>query len=225
MKTPIIQIVLALMFLGAFNVVFYLLNGVENPISVWISYGFIHLAFFTLVLIPCFKVKGKDSFYLNTSLYLQAICYFVIELIAGSLFIAYCRDNMLWPLIVQSALWLAYMIIILANVGANHHIADSLASRQQVISACQKNRMELKKLLLRIEDSELNRIVSGCYNNLTISSTRATEISNEIDANIEQCIELLKQALSDGNHIEAMTLASRLHKMIIERKSILKYSY
>ena len=47
MKTTLIRIVFTLVFLVVFNTLFFLLSGTDNPTSVWVSYAYIHVAYFT----------------------------------------------------------------------------------------------------------------------------------------------------------------------------------
>ena len=128
-----IRIMLSLVFLITFNGTFFVLFGTENPNSVWISYTFIHIAYFTMLFIPIYKTKGEASYYLTSSLYVQAIGYFLLELIVGVVFIAWRLEEITWPLIIQAVLWLVYMVLILGNAWANQATAKSLQKRQQDI--------------------------------------------------------------------------------------------
>lgn len=216
---------LTLVFLITFNGLFFLLSGTENPDSVWISYAFVHLAYFTMLFIPVYKTKGEASYYLTSSLYVQAINYFLLELIIGVVFIVWRLEGITWPLITQAVLWLVYMVLILGNAWANQTTAKSLQKRQQDINQYQSNRMNIKRLLAWAEDAEVKRILVTCYDKLDISSSRQTIESENLDTEIAQTIELLKLNLRSGDNRQSLDSVMNLHKLIEERKTLLKYSH
>lgn len=225
MKTIMIRTMLTLVFLITFNGIFFLLSGTENPDSVWISYAFVHLAYFTMLFIPIYKTKGEASYYLTSSLYVQAIGYFLLELIVGVVFIVWRLEEITWPLIIQAVLWLVYMVLILGNAWANQATAKSLQKRQQDTSQYQTNRMNIKRLLPWAEDVEVKRILDTCYDRLDISSSRKTPESEELDTEIAQIIELLKLNLRSGDNKQSLESVKNLYKLIEERKTLLKYSH
>ena len=214
---------LTLVFLITFNGLFFLLSGTENPDSVWISYAFVHLAYFTMLFIPVYKTKGEASYYLTSSLYVQAINYFLLELIIGVVFIVWRLEGITWPLITQAVLWLVYMVLILGNAWANQTTAKSLQKRQQDINQYQSNRMNIKRLLAWAEDAEVKRILVTCYDKLDISSSRQTIESESLDTEIAQTIELLKLNLRSGDNRQSLDSVMNLHKLIEERKMLSKY--
>ena len=225
MKAIMIRIMFTLVFLITFNGLFFLLSGTENPDSVWISYAFVHVAYFTILFLPIFKTKGEASYYLASSLYVQAIGYFLLELIVGIVFIVWRLEELTWPLIIQAILWLVYMVLILGNAWANETTAKSLKKRQQDISQYQSNRMNIKRLLVWAEDTEIKRTLVACYDKLDISSSRQTTESESLDTEIAQTIELLKLNLRSGDNRQSLDSVMNLHKLIEERKTLLKYSH
>lgn len=225
MKAIMIRIMFTLVFLITFNGLFFLLSGTENPDSVWISYAFVHVAYFTILFLPIFKTKGEASYYLASSLYVQAIGYFLLELIVGIVFIVWRLEELTWPLIIQVILWLVYMVLILGNAWANETTAKSLKKRQQDISQYQSNRMNIKRLLVWAEDTEIKRTLVACYDKLDISSSRQTTESESLDTEIAQTIELLKLNLRSGDNRQSLDSVMNLHKLIEERKTLLKYSH
>ena len=225
MKAIMIRIMFTLVFLITFNGLFFLLSGTENPDSVWISYAFVHVAYFTILFLPIFKTKGEASYYLTSSLYVQAIGYFLLELIVGIVFIVWRLEELTWPLIIQVILWLVYMVLILGNAWANETTAKSLKKRQQDISQYQSNRMNIKRLLVWAEDTEIKRTLVACYDKLDISSSRQTTESESLDTEIAQTIELLKLNLRSGDNRQSLDSVMNLHKLIEERKTLLKYSH
>lgn len=225
MKTTLIRIVFTLVFLVVFNTLFFLLSGTDNPTSVWVSYAYIHVAYFTILFLPVLKTKGDASYYLSSVLYGQAITYFILELIAGVVFIIYRMESPVWSLVVQTALWLIFVVLILGNAWANQATAQSLEKRKQDIDAYQSMRMSLKRLMAKTDKPELKRLIADCSDKLEASSSRQTQESEKIDIEIEQAIASLRQSLTGDDIKESTSLARQLAGLIEERKTILKYSH
>ena len=213
------------MFLVVFNTLFFLLCGTDNPTSVWVSYAYIHVAYFTILFLPVLKTKGDASYYLSSVLYGQAITYFILELIAGVVFIIYRMESPVWSLVVQTALWLIFVVLILGNAWANQATAQSLEKRKQDIDAYQSMRMSLKRLMAKTDKPELKRLIADCSDKLEASSSRQTQESEKIDIEIEQAIASLRQSITESNVEESTSLARQLAGLIEERKTILKYSH
>lgn len=225
MKTTLIRIVFTLVFLVVFNTLFFLLSGTDNPTSVWVSYAYIHVAYFTILFLPVLKTKGDASYYLSSVLYGQAITYFILELIAGVVFIIYRMESPVWSLVVQTALWLIFVVLILGNAWANQATAQSLEKRKQDIDAYQSMRMSLKRLIAKTDKPELKRLIADCSDKLEASSSRQTQESEKIDIEIEQAIASLRQSITGDDVEESTSLARQLAGLIEERKTILKYSH
>ena len=225
MKTTLIRIVFTLVFLVVFNTLFFLLCGTDNPTSVWVSYAYIPVAYFTILFLPVLKTKGDASYYLSSVLYGQAITYFILELIAGVVFIIYRMESPVWSLVVQTALWLIFVVLILGNAWANQATAQSLEKRKQDIDAYQSMRMSLKRLMAKTDKPELKRLIADCSDKLEASSSRQTQESEKIDIEIEQAIASLRQSITESNVEESTSLARQLAGLIEERKTILKYSH
>lgn len=225
MKTTLIRIVFTLVFLVVFNTLFFLLSGTDNPTSVWVSYAYIHVAYFTILFLPVLKTKGDASYYLSSVLYGQAITYFILELIAGVVFIVYRMESPVWSLVVQTALWLIFVVLILGNAWANQATAQSLEKRKQDIDAYQSMRMSLKRLMAKTDKPELKRLIADCSDKLEASSSRQTQESEKIDIEIEQAIASLRQSITGDDVEESTSLARQLVGLIEERKTILKYSH
>lgn len=225
MKSLIFRIVLSLLFLVVFNVLFFLLCGTENKDSVWLSYGFIHFAYLLMLILPLFKTKGDASYYLSWTLYSQGFSYFLLELVAGVVFIALNLDSIAWPLIVQTLLWFVFMLIIIANAWANDSTSKSLEKREQELASYQQNRLAIRRLSSLTSNMNLKREINLLYDKMSASSSRQTEQTKSIDNDIECTIAALRQCLYDDDEARSESLLKTLSKQIEERKATLKYSH
>lgn len=225
MKSTIIRILLTLLFLAVFNTLFFLLVGTENPTSVWLSYGFVHLAYLTMILLPALGPKGNESFYLSGTVFVQGLAYFLIELAVGVTFIILRQETLTWALLAQALLWFIFMVIILANAWANESTSRSLKKRQDDLQQSLSARMELKKLSAMTSDAGLKHAIISCYDLLTASSSRQTQQSAHLDLEIAQLTRELKQSIMDGTLDRSTTLVEKIKVTIQERNASLKYSY
>ena len=227
MKKVFLKTAFALVFLIVFNVLFFLLCGTENKTSVWISYGFIHAAYITILVIPLIGSKGQDSFYMNATLFNQAIAYFLLELVIGVTCIVWSPDNSLWPILIQSILWLVYAIILIGNAWANEVTTQSLEKRSQEITPFREMTSELKKVSLMIKTPQVSKDVTEIYDALYYSGSRQTAETIELDANISDLIGALKMRVRQGeeNSPEVKQHLTELRHLIAERKITLKYSH
>ncbi len=225
MKKLIFKILFFALFLIAFNAFFFLVLGCDHPTSVWVSYGFIHWAYLLLLLIPTIGVKGKNSFYLNAAIYPQAISYFVLELIISIVFIVLKQETILWSVLAQTSLCFIYMIIIIGNFWTNQVTSEQLQQRDTEHKSVVDNRMNLKKLILQVNDPIARKKVNALYDALTASATRQTTNSYEYDIQISANIEMLQQAVYTNDMDAINTIVDRLQTLIQRRKAELKYNH
>ncbi len=227
MKTTLLKTVFALLFVIVFNILFFLLCGTNNPTSVWISYGFVHVAYFTILVIPAMSSKGQDSFYLNAVLYNQAIAYFLLELVLGIVCIIWAPEKIVWPLVIQSVLWVIYATILIGNSWANEVTEQSLAKRTQDITPFMEMVSELKKVTMMINDHEINTEATKIYEALYYSGSRQTSATIQLDSDISNLINAVKVKVRQGdeNCDEVRQYLKKLSGLIEERKVTLKYSH
>lgn len=219
------KIALVFVFLLAFNGLFFLLCDNKNT-GVWISYGFVHFSFLLLLAAPLLGAKGKGTYILNAALYSQAILYFAVELVAGSVFVALQLEDILWPLLVQGILWAVFMSVILINAWANDDTQRSLAKRDDDLRSLKESLAKLKLLSVKLKDDKARRDVLGCYNELFYSPTRQEQASVRVDAEIEALVDELDAcARQDGEADRLQRCVERLQDLVKERKEILKYSH
>ena len=114
------------LFLIVFNLLFFLLGNVESfTTSVWISYGFIHFAYFVLLFTPLLVRKSEVDTDYRRPLYLITGTYFLIEFIVGITFILIAPEKVKLTLIVQVILAAVFLGFLLTHLIANEYTANS----------------------------------------------------------------------------------------------------
>ncbi len=107
---------MAVLLLG-FNILFFICSGIDNSLSVWLSYGFVNLAIVLPFLISGLKWKRTD---IKTVAVVISGVYAVIELVAGIVLMVVDPANFKWSLLINSILFVIYaFIILLLSASAN----------------------------------------------------------------------------------------------------------
>lgn len=163
-KTRIYWIILDLIFLVVFNILFFSMAGAKgHPASVWISYGFIHGSYLMLLLTPYFVTKGKSADVYGYSLYTIASGYFLIELVAGVIFILLHPQDWKPALIVQIVLMAAYAFAMLTSMLANEKTASNEARIQNDLKFVRNASAQLESILNSTEKKEIKKLVERAY--------------------------------------------------------------
>lgn len=109
MKTFLV--VIALIIIGCFNVIFFLLNDTENSTSTWIIYSFINIALLSPVVIGLLKFRKSD---MSASATLISGIYCIVELFVGIIFFLINPENWIWPFIIQFVLLCIAAVLVLS---------------------------------------------------------------------------------------------------------------
>lgn len=163
-KTRVLWILLDLIFLVVFNVLFFTIAGYKgHPASVWISYGFIHAAYALLLLTPLFVTKGKSADVFRYSLDTISSTYFMVELVAGVIFILVHPQDWKGSLIVQVLLLAVYAFALLANMLANEKTAANEAKAQGEIKFVRTATVQLEGIMNSTSDKEIRKLIEKAY--------------------------------------------------------------
>jgi hypothetical protein len=217
-KTSVLWIILDLIFLVIFNTFFFVLGGTGHSVSVWISYGFIHFAYFMLLLTPFLIRKNKSVAVFGFSLYSISAVYFLIEFVAGLIFIFVSPRDHVPALLVQLCIAGLYGIMLISHMISNEHTADAEENRQYQITYIKDMSAKLKGLLGRITDKEAKKKVERLYDTICSIPVQSHLNSAQMENRMLQSINELEDAISTGNNERIITLAASL---LQEVKSLL----
>jgi L-asparagine transporter-like permease len=125
-RINIFNLLLESLFLVVFNLLFFALGDTSTfKTAVWISYGFIHFAYFTLLCTPLFVRKSSEAHIYRRPLYLITACYFIIELITGVTLILIAPETVKATIIIQMILATIFGGLLLVNLITNEHTANN----------------------------------------------------------------------------------------------------
>lgn len=219
MKTNIIKIVIGLLFLIAFNVLFFVLGGTEQSTSNWISYGFIHAAYICLLATPLLTSSAKNLTVNAASLWLRAIFFFFIELVAGLIFIAINPADFLWTLIVQTALLLIFLVLQFMSVLANDATEASI-NKQRVESNLMRGMAD--KISVRIgtiSNYALRKKVEVAYNSIKNSPVESFPEVVSFEMSLATAVDVLCAAIETGNEEQVDDAVKRVQIATRERNA------
>lgn len=204
MKTTILKIVIGLIFLIAFNVLFFLIGGTIHPASVWISYASIHLAYICLLITPLLCKTGKGETVLVASLWLRAVFYFFLAIAVGLFFIITKPLSPIWPAITQTALFVFFMIMQLMSVMANGATQSSLAKQRHESFYIRNMANNIRAALHNVSEPSLRKQTASLLESLNCSPIESfpqvASIEMELENSVNYLCSIMEQA--DSNIIK-----------------------
>lgn len=222
-KKSVLWILLDLVFLIVFNIVFFVMGGTQHPASVWISYGFIHFAYIMLVITPFLIRKSSSAAVFGFSLYSISSAYFMAAFIVGVIFIAAHPENYKWSLIVQVVIAGFYAIMLISNMIANEHTADSIERHEMELQYVKESSAMLKGIMEMASDKVLKKKIEKAYDLLHSSQVKSSGAVRDYEVTVMDLIEVLEQNVARNDVVAANTTLDKIMKNANERNRRLRY--
>ena len=222
MKKNILWGILNSIFLIVFNVLFFVLGGTEHNLSVWMSYGFIHFAYFMLLLTPKITRESKKTSVLGLSIYSISTAYFLTQFLTGIIFILVAPEGYKTALSVQLCIAGLYGIILVSFMLANEYTVDAEEKRQSQIAFVKDASAKLKNLLESISDKETKKKVERVYDAIYSSPVKSHLDLTQKENHILQTINELVNAVEKENNEEIVSIAGSLLLLVNERNGLLR---
>ena len=221
-KVSTLWFTLFLIFLVVFNVLFFLISGTEHSAAVWISYGFIHFAYFMLALTPRFVRKGKSSAIFGFSLIFISAVYFVSAFVVGIIFIIIAPQSYTAALSVQLSMAGLYGILLISHAIANERTAEAEEKREYNVEYIKSATAQLKSILERVKDRETKRKVEKAYDAVNSSPVKSHPNIEQMERRILTLIDELDDAIAAGDKQVIFFTVDLLLTAVTERSSKLK---
>lgn len=221
-KKSILYILLDLVFLIVFNTVFFVVGGNEHPISVWISYGFIHFSYLMVLITPFLIRKSSSATIFGFSLYSISAIYFFVEFLIGLIFILIGSDSYKAALVVQVIVAGMYAIMLIANLIANECTADKVQKQEEEIAYIKTAAAKIKLLVGKSTDKKANKEIEKAYDLLHSSPSKSNTSVKTLESDILNKITELKNAVDNNNKDATMSLCKEIIHLTEERNSIIK---
>ena len=189
-KKNFLWVILDLIFLVIFNVVFFVISGTEHPASVWISYGFIHLAYIMLLITPKLIRKSSSSSVFGFSLYSISSTYFLVEFIIGVIFIFAKPESYKVSLVVQIITFGIYAAMLISHMIANEYTADNIERHELELQYVKNCSAQLKGIMNQVEDKNIKKKVEKAYDTLHSSPVRSNNTARDYELTVMDLIEV-----------------------------------
>lgn len=216
-KKNILWIILDLIFLVIFNVVFFVIGGVEHPASVWISYGFIHFAYIILLITPKLIRKSSSSAVFGFSLYSISSTYFLVAFIVGVIFIFVRPESYKGSLVVQVIIAGIYTVMLISHMIANEHTADSIERHEMELQYVKECSVRLKGIMGQVEDKNIKKKVEKAYDKLHSSQVKSSNAARDYELTVMDLIDVLEQNINRNDLVAASTTLDKILRNADER--------
>lgn len=221
-KKSVLFMLLDLVFLAVFNVVFFVVGGVEHVASVWISYGFIHFAYIMVLVSSIMTRKSSCSAVLGMPLYAISAAYFFIAFIAGLIFVLVASVSYKASLVVQVIIAGIYAVILLTNLIANEYTADNVARHETEVAYIKNIAAELKALVGKASDKQANKEIEKAYDVVHASPAKSSIAVDEIEKRIDCVVFELRNAVKQDDTAQIAVIAQEIVELTEERNRKLK---
>lgn len=215
-KKSVLWLILDLIFLVIFNIVFFVIGGAEHPVSVWISYCFIHFAYLMLLVTPKLR-KSSSSAVFGFSLYSISSTYFLIALVTGVVFILVRSESYKVSLVVQVIIAGIYAIMLISHMIANEHTADSIECHEMELQYVKECSARLKGVMNCVEDKKVKKQIEKAYDLIHGSQVKSNNSARDYELMVMDMIEVLEQNISRNDLIAASTTIEKIIRNADER--------
>ncbi len=123
-KHVLTDIMKFIIFLVIFNGVFFGIFGAEQPLSVWVAYGFAHLAFAAFLFMPKLLRNENDLADIGVTVHRISFVYFVVTFAECVTFILLKLGGYKLCLLTNLIFTSIYLIALLIHTMANEYVLD-----------------------------------------------------------------------------------------------------
>jgi hypothetical protein len=217
MKINMLWTILNSIFLILFNTLFFVLGGSDHASSVWISYGFIHLAYFLLIFTPLLIHKNKNMAIFGYPLFSVSSTYFLLQFVTGIVFILVAPEGYKAALTVQLCMAGLYGIVLISCMLANEYTAKADDVRQEQVAYVKIATAKMKSISESISDKDIKKQVERVYDSINSSPVKSHPSLSQFENSILDAIDDLDVFVSNGDIVQIKSLSNLLVKMIDDR--------
>ena len=224
MKKNVLWILLDLVFLIVFNTVFFVAGGTVHNVSVWISYGFIHLSYLLLIIAPFLIRKSSSAAVFGFSLYSISSTYFLLEFIVGVIFCLINMESYKPALIVQIIIAGFYAIMLISHLIANESTADSIEKHEIELKYVKDCSARILHLVDMVSDKKTRKKVEAVYDIIHGSPVKSNNSVRQTELDVIDQIDLLEEAVDSEDSDRITAVCKKITRLADERNRQLKYN-
>jgi len=220
LKNKILWVTLKILFIIIFNVFFFMIGGTEHVTSVWISYGFIHFSYLSLIFTQIL-IKEKNNVAFGLPLYLISTIYFLLNLIIGIIFILLQPDSNKIVFLTLFFFAIIYFIFIVISMLVNEDTKNKNDSQKKEIEFIKGTSTRLKILLSDCSDNSLNKKIEKAFELIQSSPSKSDLSVSNIEEGIIKGISNLEEILDEDSTDKTLEIVDNIIKLTMKRNASL----
>ena len=222
-RVNILWLLLDSLFLIVFNLLFFMLgNAGDAKNSVWISYGFIHLAYLALLITPLLVRKSNVDVDYRRPLYTVTTSWFLVELLVGVTLILIAPETVKVAIIIQAVLAALFLGWLLIHLIANEHTADISERHEAELQYVKESSAKLHSVLQQIKDRAIAKKVERAYDLIHSSPVRSNADVRSLENQVISEIERLGSVVSQNETEQIVSITDKIYRLADERNRQLK---
>lgn len=222
MRKGILFSVIDLVFVIVFNIIFFTVIGITSVAATWISYGFIHLSYFLVLLTPWLQKRKIDANLFGLTLLSISFVYFLVELVLNSSLIFFGILVYLPVLLVNIVITGIYIISVISTLIVVDKTSQNTTQREQDLKYIKNSCKMLQIVMVSSGNPELNKKVQQAYDIINASPSKSDASVYAIENEIQNSINMLHNAVSIGNNDNANDLVDNIIKLADRRNILIK---
>ena len=211
-------------FVIVFNVVFFIAGGAKLGASAWVSYGFIHFAYLTLILLSQLELKNIAGNTLGLASYSLLLIHFIATFLIGVVFILLNLRSYKPGLIVHIIITAIFCFLFIVNTLANDRTTAEETRHKAELLYIKDSSAMLEEIMDLTEDKTINRKIEELYDLIHASPARSNRDAREFEMEVMDSIERLSDLLQKGDTYNAMLTINRIKKYANQRTGIVSQS-
>jgi hypothetical protein len=224
-KTRLFATLSSLIFLIAFNAVFFIVGGTDHPVSVWLAYGMVHLSYLLLIATPLFGSRDKNAFETSAPVGILSGAHFALEFVIALIVFLVAPDGYKFVLVLYIILLAIYLALFFSMLSVNQHTEASEKRQRQEVFFIRNYASRVQMLLNKLPDAQVNKKIEKAYDELHASPTRSNPQAAAIEGAIVLKIGELELAVRENRAEDAERFATDLLYLVEERNRLIQIQY
>ncbi len=217
MKKNIIKWSIYLLFIALFNLLFFLLGGINHPSSTWISYVWIHVSYLFIIVTPYIYKKTRSVSIFNFTTYLISSIYFLLELIISLIIILTRLDDPKLTIVIQIIPFGVFLFIYLWNLFTNELTTNNEKKKAEEILFIKTASIKVKKIMEYTSDKKIKSKIETIYDLIHSSPIKSDSSIKDIEKNIMKLLCDLDSSIHNNDYISANEIINEIKQNIKKR--------
>lgn len=223
-KTALLTAVLKLLFFIFFNVLFFVVSGVQHDSVVWFSYACVNFSYITFVLASVYVHKSASRYLFGLSAHGVSFFYFISACAAGVVCGFGAVVTFKFALALQIVLLFLYLFLFITVIIFNTRSSEAESLQRLNVNFKKANENIVCAAMDKASDPHIKKLLSEVYDHIKASPARSQLTTIGIENEIGAALRALASAAGNNESTAVRQNAEESIRMIDERIRILKMS-